>query len=291
MKKFCLPLVALLLLAFCGCAPARASAPILATTRPVFDLTTALCVGTDLEVALLISENVSCLHDYSLSTSQMKDLENAQLVIMSGAGLEDFQADILSQCSFLCDASENVALLEAEDCHEHEHEGHHHEHDAHIWLSPANAKIMAENICKALISQFPDQQAIFSANLSLLLEDLDALQAYAEATLKELSCRQIITFHDGFSYLAQAFDLTILAAVEEESGSEASAKELIELIEEVRHHELPAIFNETNGSCSASAIISRETGVKVYTLDMCMGSGNYFENMYHNINTLKEALG
>lgn len=291
MKKFCLLLVALLLVAFFGCAPARTSAPILATTRPVFDLTTALCVGTDLQVVLLINENVSCLHDYSLSTTQMKDLENAQLVIMSGAGLEDFQADILSQCNSLCDASENVALLEAEDCHEHEHEGHHHEHDAHIWLAPANAKIMAENICKGLVSQFPDQQAIFSANLSLLLGDLDALQAYGETVLKDLSCRELITFHDGFSYLAQAFDLTILAAVEEESGSEASAKELIELIEEVRRHDLPAIFNETNGSCSASAIISRETGVKVYTLDMCMGSGNYFENMYHNINTLKEALG
>lgn len=291
MKKFCLLLVALLVVATCGCAPSEETAPIMATTRPVYDLTTALCRDTPLEVGLLITENVSCLHDYSLSTAQMKKIENTQMVIMSGAGLEDFQADILSASAILCDASENVELLEAEECHEHEHEGHHHEHDAHIWLSPVNAKVMAENICSALISQFPDHASIFSQNLIQLQSDLDDLQRYGEDALSTLSCRELITFHDGFAYLAQAFDLTIVAAVEEESGSEASARDLIELIEEVRHHQLPAIFNETNGSSSASSIISRETDVKVYTLDMCMGDGNYFENMYQNINTLKEALG
>lgn len=295
MKKTCFLLVALLLFATCGCAPATEAAPILATTRPVYDLTAALCEGTGLDVGLLITENVSCLHDYSLSTVQMKSLENAQMVIMSGAGLEEFQSDILLRCDHLLDASGGIELIECDErdhSHsDHDHTGHSHDTDAHIWLSPRNAKTMAQNICKGLIEQFPFHEETFRANLQKLLTDLDALQSYGEETLKDLSCRELITFHDGFAYLAQAFDLTILAAVEEESGSEASARELIELIEEVRHHDLPAIFNETNGSSSASSIISRETGVAVYTLDMCMGDGNYFEKMQQNINTLKEALG
>lgn len=291
MRKLCLLLVALLVVATCGCAPAKEAAPILATTRPVYDLTTALCQGTSLEVGLLISENVSCLHDYSLSTAQMKNLENAQMVIMSGAGLEEFQSDILLRCNYLLDASKGVALIECEHDHDHDHAGHHHDADAHIWLSPENAKTMAQNICSGLMAQFPAQKDVFQKNLTTVVSDLEKLKTYGEQTLKELSCRELITFHDGFAYLAQAFDLTILAAVEEESGSEASAKELIELIEEVRHHNLPAVFNETNGSPSASGIISAETGVKVFTLDMCMGNGNYFDKMYQNINTLKEALG
>lgn len=291
MRKLCLLLVALLVVATCGCAPAKEAAPILATTRPVYDLTTALCQGTSLEVGLLISENVSCLHDYSLSTAQMKNLENAQMVIMSGAGLEEFQSDILLRCNYLLDASKGVALIECEHDHDHDHAGHHHDADAHIWLSPENAKTMAQNICSGLMAQFPAQKDVFQKNLATVVSDLEKLKTYGEQTLKELSCRELITFHDGFAYLAQAFDLTILAAVEEESGSEASAKELIELIEEVRHHNLPAVFNETNGSPSASGIISAETGAKVFTLDMCMGNGNYFDKMYQNINTLKEALG
>ena len=108
--------------------------------------------------------------------------------------------------------------------------------------------------------------------------------------LANLSCREIITFHDGFSYLAQAFDLTILEAIEEESGSEASARELIHMIEEVNHHRLPAIFTEKSGSVSAAGIIARETGAKEFILDMAMAGDSYFDAMYHNIETLKEAL-
>ena len=81
-----------------------------------------------------------------------------------------------------------------------------------------------------------------------------------------------------------------MEAVEEESGSEASAKELIHLIALVREHDLPAIFVEKNGSSSAASILSRETGAKVCMLDMAMSGNSYFDAMYHNIDTVKEAL-
>ena len=106
-----------------------------------------------------------------------------------------------------------------------------------------------------------------------------------------LNVGNLVTFHDGFSYFAQAFDLTILEAVEEESGSEASAQELKHLIGVVRENDLPAIFTERNGSTSAAGVISRETGVTVYSLDMAMAGDSYFDAMYRNIDTIKEALG
>ena len=79
--------------------------------------------------------------------------------------------------------------------------------------------------------------------------------------------------------------------MEEESGSEASAQELKHLIEEVTHHHLPAVFTEKSGSVSASGVIARETGCAVFALDMAMAGDSYFEAMYHNINTIKEAMG
>ncbi len=292
MKKLCIPLILFLILGLPGCVGQNSQPQILATTKPVYDFTAALCQGTGLEVGLLIDENISCLHDYSLSTTQMRSIESAQVVVISGAGLEAFPMEVLSRCGYIVDASADVPQLECEDSHDHEHDhGHSHEHDPHIWLSPANAKVMAENICQGLVAQYPDHAAAMENNLTLLLEKLDDLQTYGEETLAELSCRELITFHDGFGYMAWAFDLNILAAVEEESGSEASAKELIELIEAVEQHRLPAIFNETNGSPSASGVIAAQTGVNIFTLDMAMGRSDYFEAMYQNINTLKEALG
>ena len=150
---------------------------------------------------------------------------------------------------------------------------------------------MASNIHAGLCKAFPAQKAQFDANLESLLGELDALQAYGQQTLAELSCRELITFHDGFSYFAESFGLTILKAVEEESGSEASAGELIELIDLVESHGLPAIFTERSGSDAAASILAAETGVKVYSLDMAMSGDSYFTAMYHNIDTIKEALG
>ena len=290
MKKFFLLLLPLLLL--WGCTP-KPSADIAATTLPVYDFTSALCQGTPLTVTRLVTEEVSCLHNYSLNVRQVQAAEAAEVIVQSGAGLEEFLHDVLENKSVI-DASEGIDLLcaeEDEDHHEHHaHEGHSHEEDPHIWLSPENAALMAENICRGLCQHYPQYQGVFQSNLPGLLEQLASLQAYGEQELAGLSCREMIPFHDGFSYFARSFGLTIVEAVEEESGSEASARELIHLIELVREHNLPAIFIEKNGSGSAASILSRETGAKVYTLDMAMSGSSYFDAMYHNIDTIKEAL-
>lgn len=287
MKKLFLLLLPVLFL--CGCTQ-KPAADIAATTLPVYDFTSMLCQGTPLTVTRLVTEEVSCLHNYSLNVRQVQAAEAAEVIVQSGAGLEEFLHDLL-QDKAVIDASEGIDLLCAEEDEDHhEHEGHSHEEDPHIWLSPKNAAVMAENICAGLCQRYPQYQEIFQSNLPGLLEQLDALQAYGEQELSSLSCREMIPFHDGFSYFAQSFGLTIVEAVEEESGSEAPAKELIHLIELVREHKLPAIFVEKNGSSSAASILSRETGAKVYMLDMAMSGSSYFDAMYHNIDTIKEAL-
>ncbi len=292
MKRFLTILLMCLFLT--GCA-ASEPAQIAATTLPVYEFTSRLCEGTPLSVTRLVTEQVSCLHDYSLNVRQVKAVEAAEVIVISGAGLEDFMGDLLTDTNSI-DASEGITLITPEEHHHHHgeeesHEGHHHEEDPHIWLSPANAAIMAENICFGLSSRYPEYQSVFESNQESLRKELDALENYGKDQLETLSCRELITFHDGFSYFALAFDLEILRAVEEESGSEASAKELIELIEEVEHHGLPAIFTEKSGSVSAAGIIARETGCASFPLDMAMAGGSYFEAMYHNIDTAKEALG
>ena len=283
-------LVAVLLL---GCAADQPQAQIAATTLPVYEFTSRLCEGTELTVTRLVTEAVSCLHDYSLNTRQARAAEAAELIVISGAGLEDFMEDLLDDKTVI-DSSAGITLLDG--AHGHDHEGHshaedHHGEDPHIWLSPANAKLMAQNICAGLCAQYPQYTDIFEKNLASLHLELDELQSYGETQLSELKCRELITFHDGFAYLADSFSLTILEAVEEESGSEVSAAELIHLIEEVRYHELPAVFTETLGSASAARIIADETGVKSCPLDMAMYSDSYFEAMRRNFDTLKGALG
>ena len=292
MKKT-ITIILLLCCIFCmgGCSAEPKEYHIVATTRPVYDIAVFLCQGTDLNIKRLVTENLSCLHNYTLQVPQMQAIESVQLVIISGAGMEDFLHSALQGKNHIIDASQNVSLLCAEHNHEEDHGNHHHSHDPHIWLSVDNARIMAQNIYNGLCMHYPDHTEKFQNNHLLLQEKFDALEQYGKAQFQSLSCRDLITFHDGFAYFADYWDLHILYAMEEESGSEASAAQLIMLSEMVKDKNIPAVFTETNGSTSAAKIIASETDAQVLALDMAMSEMDYFESMYYNIDTIKEALG
>lgn len=285
MKRFFL-LFFLLLIILSGCAKTE-PVQIVATTLPVYEFTSIICEGTGISVDRLITEDISCLHDYSLQVRQTKLLEAAELVVISGAGLESFLHDILPSDKDIINAS--GILPEEEHVHHNEHK-HDHEDDPHIWLSIPHAKEMCLTIYNGLVSRYPQHEKTFSENLSNVSKRMDALAQYAHSQLSEITHRNIITFHDGFGYLAEAFDLEIVKAIEEESGSEASAKALIEVIGLINRYDVKAIFIETNGSNSAAKIITRETGVPMYRLDMAMSGESWFDAMYNNIDMLKEAL-
>lgn len=293
MKKYLiLFLILAMLLSGCQKVP---EADIAATTLPVWQFTCRIVEGTGLTVTRLVTESVSCLHDYTLTVAQMKAIEGADVVVLSGAGLEEFLSKALDSAGTVIDSSVNIELLEGGYGHHHEgkdhdHDEHHHEEDPHIWLSPTCAMVQAQNICAGLSAQYPEYSDIFETNLAGLLTDLQTLQTYGEAELSDLTCREILTFHDGFAYLAHEFGIEIVEAIEEESGAEASARELIQLIEEIRLHDISAIFVEENGSGSAASIIAAETGAKKATLSMAMSGDDYFASMYANIDALKEAL-
>lgn len=287
--------VFLITVCLCGCAPqAKSGTQIAATTWPVYQFTSAVCEGSGLTVSQVVTGQISCLHDYTLTVRQMQAIEDAELVIMTGADLEEFMEDALAGAEDVVECCAGISLLEGEE-HEHGEEEHEHEHeheaDPHIWMDPDNAAIMVENIAQALSLRYPEYASLFAENAAACCAKLRELKAYGEETLRELSCRELVTFHDGFAYFAEAFDLTILAALEEEDGAMASAATLEEIIGLVHGHSLPAIFTEEFGSDSAASVISAETGVRVFSLSMAMSGGDYFTALRHNIDTIKEALG
>lgn len=283
-KISALLLAALLLFALPGCAKKAVSeespkSDILATTQPVYQLACALTDGTGLTVSLLISESVSCLHDYTLTVSQMEKVEQSDLVLESGLGLEDFMEDALNGKTRI-DISASLSALDGEDGA-----------DPHWWLDPTRFREAARLAAQELGAQYPEFTDRFSENLAAFDEKLSALQTYGNDALGALPCKKLVTFHDGFSYFADSFGLTIAAAMEVESGSEPSARELEDIISIVEENQIPAVFFETNGEAGSAEVVANETGCKVYCLDMAISSSDYFAAMRENIDTVKEALG
>ena len=275
MKRIFSLLLCCLLLAGCGAAPAADSAStIAATTKPIYEFTAAIAAGTGITVERLITEEVSCLHDHTLTVAQMRLLEKCDAVIVNGGGLEDFMADTLPSKETVIDAS--AGLTDGGD--------------PHLWLDPKLASQMAKNIADGLIARYPEQQSKFRENLGNLQDKFLQLQAYAAVQTEALPQREIVTFHDGFSHFANALSLTVAACMEVEHGSEPSAKDLETIVTLVREKRLPAVFTEVFGSADAANVVAKETGCKVFALDMVMGKDDYFAAMRHNIDTVKEAL-
>lgn len=302
MKKslFLLLLSAPLLLSACGSPTAPAAAPtggrtiqIVATTYPVYLFTTAVTEGVEgVQVTQLVNQQTACLHDYTLTVNDMKAIEKADVIVMNGAGLEDFMADALSASSAaVIDCSAGVELLPTLEHAGHDGHDHEEEYDPHIWMMEENASLMLENIGKGLTDLLPGQEELLYHNYD---NANDAL-GYSGELLASLQGKPLITFHDGFQYFAKATGLDLLKAIEEEEGAETSAAEIKEIVELIREHQIPAIFTERNGSDATAQAISRETGCAVYQLDMIMsGDGTgiqpYVDAMDANIQTIAEAL-
>lgn len=298
MKKLFAPLCALVLL-LSACGQPAASQPqdedtlhIVATTYPVYLFTTAVTEGAEgVEVSLLVNQQTSCLHDYTLTVSDMKAIEGADVIVMTGAGLEDFMDDALSASDAqVIDCSEGIDLLPAQG-----HEGHDHdaEYDPHIWMDPANAQAMLGTIADQL-GQITGQD--LQARCTEVQQQVEQASQQWKEQVTTLSDPKLITFHDGFQYFSRSFGLELLKAIEEEEGSEASAQEIKEIVSLVEQYHLPAIFTEVNGSESTAQAISRESGCGVYQLNMIMsGDGTgiqpYLDAMQNNIDTIVEAFG
>lgn len=301
-KAFVSLLLSALLLSGCAGAPAapeEARLQAAATTYPVYLLAQAVTEGVDgVSVSLVIDQQVSCLHDYTLTMRDMRAVERADVLLINGMGLEDFLDDVLENRTII-DCSQGITPREPEegdDGHDHDHgleSDHSHETDPHIWMDPRNAGVMAQNIAEGLAELDPDHAQAYRANADAAVQKLTQFREEMLAKL-DGGHYDLITFHDGFGYFADSFGMHLLAAVEEEEGSEASAKTIVEITHLVEENDLPAVFTEVNGSDATAQVICRECGVESYPLDMCMsgdggGLAAYEAVIRGNIETIMEA--
>lgn len=310
-KRAILALLLVLSLLLSGCGSAQgegeteARLTILAATYPVYLAVQAVTEGVDgVAVERLNTGEVSCLHDYTLTVTDMKKIETADVIALNGADLEEFMEDALSASNALViDCSEGVALLEnADHVHTEGDDGHDHGHfDPHYWMDPANLVQVVANLQSGLAQADPDHRDLYQENARSAAAQLERWDADLSDTVQAaradgVEIAGLVTFHDGFRYFAQALDLPLLASIEEEEGSEASAKEINEITGFVKEYDLPVIFTEMNGSDATAQAISRETGCAVAQLTMLMdgpeegGLENYYNGMLDNVTAILNSF-
>lgn len=265
---------------------------IAATTYPVYLFACEVTKNVpDITVTPVVNQPISCLHDYTLTVQDMKALESADIIAVSGVGLEASMSDALSAVGDtpIIDCSQDVSLLTMQ-------EDGATEKDPHIWMDPHRAAQMVETLAQQLAALDPGHAQQYESNAQQAASHMEQVYQELNHQLQNLSCRELITFHDGFQYFTQAFDLTVLRSIEEEAGSEASAKEVSDIVSLVQTHHIPAIFTEVNGSQATAQSIQREAGTPIHPLSLIMsgdttspGVDTYLDAMRSNVATILEA--
>ena len=286
-----------LALAGCGGAPAKekstASAEkglkIVTSFYPMYVATINITKGIDgVEVTNMTKPQTGCLHDYQLTTEDMKKLEQANVFVVNGGGMEAFLDKVIKQQKNLTivDASKDISLLQGEDGP-----------NPHVWVSVSNAIQQAKNIANQLAVIDPAHEAAYRANALEYVQRLSALKKEMHQELDALPHHDIVTFHEAFPYFAQEFNLNIVSVVEREPGSEPSPQELERTIAQVKALPVKVLFTEPQYPKGAAQTIARETGAKIYQLDPCVtgeatpaAADSYINAMKENARVLQEAL-
>lgn len=259
---------------------------IVASFYPVYIIAKNVADGAEgVKVINMTPPITGCLHDYSLTSEDMKNLENANIFLINGAGMESFIDKVAKKYTALktVELSRGIPLIK-------ESSGV----NPHVWVGISNAIVMVENCGKALAEHDPKNADIYMNNAKKYANRLAQLKQKMHAQLDRFKGRKIVTFHEAFPYFAREFGLEIAAVIEREPGSEPSARELADTIKIVRKAKIKALFAEPQYPSSSAKIIASETGAHVFILDPAVTGEDdkdaYINCMEKNLIILNKAL-
>ena len=281
---------------------------VVVSIAPIHALVAGVTEGVT-EPVLLLSGLVSP-HSYQLRPSQMRVLQEAELVIWVGGSLETFLAKPLTS---LRKETLQLALIDAEglEIHatraaglwaEHESEAHaDHQHelgfkDPHLWLSPKNAQVIVRLTAEQLVRLDPKNQTHYLQNAHKLTARIMANEKQWRLQLAGVEQQPFLVLHDAFQYLEKSFVLSGVGAVVLDPDRKPSAKRLLALQNRIKLGGIKCLFREPQIDSKFLSVLTEGSSLKVGVLD-ALGDGVarvedvWFELMQFNVNSLQECLG
>ena len=236
---------------------------------------------TNVELDNMTDTSVGCLHNYTLQTSDLKKIENANIFIKNGLGLEIFMDKITKTYPNIdiVDASEaNLDLVQDE-------EGD----NGHVWNSIENYKKQVSWIANNLMQKNPENSELYKKNEEQYLTKIDELEVYkAEKEEYVISCNEAL------AYLLKDANLTVIPVYTDHDESSLSSGKLSEVIDKAKDKNIKAIFVDEKDDTKNAEIIARETGAQIVKLNSNLyGENNadaYLNTMQSNFDILRKTF-
>ncbi|WP_194206839.1 zinc ABC transporter substrate-binding protein ZnuA [Superficieibacter sp. 1612_C1] len=276
-------LFAALSVALWGSTAHHADAAVVASIKPLGFIASAIADGvTDTQV--LLPDGAS-EHDYSLRPSDVKRLQNADLVVWIGPDMEAFmtksvQGTAEAKKVTIADLAKVKPLLQKGsdddgDEHDHDHDDgensdHHHHHgdyNMHLWLSPEIAQASAVAIHEKLVELMPQSRAKLDANLQAFEAQLAATDKQVGTELAPLKGKGYFVFHDAYGYYEKHYGLTPLGHFTVNPEIQPGAQRLHEIRTQLVEQKATCVFAEPQFRPAVVEAVARGTSVRMGTLD------------------------
>ncbi|HTN31070.1 MAG TPA: zinc ABC transporter substrate-binding protein [Pseudomonas sp.] len=244
----------------------RAEVSLLTSIKPLQLIAAAVQDGVGTPDVLLPAG--ASAHHYMLKPSEVRRLRQAGLFYWVGADLETFLPRVLdgrSEPSLAVQTLPGLQLRHFGDehaghDHDDEHEGHddhedeaaHDDHDdehrpgsldAHLWLLPANARLIAARMADDLAAHDPANAARYRTNLAAFEQRLDVLDQRLRTRLAPLAGQPYFVFHEAYDYFEEAYGLRH-AGVFSIGEMQPGARQVAELRERLRAAGPTCVFYE-----------------------------------------------
>lgn len=198
--------------------PAQAEVKVLASIKPLQLIAAAVQDGVAVPEVLLPPG--ASPHHYALRPSDVRKVQSVDLLYWIGPDMEGFLPRVLNGRTLPSVAVQELPGLKlrhfGEDSHSHAEGDHDDEHDhdhrpgtidAHLWLSPTNARVIAAGMAADLSSADPANAARYQSNLKGFNQRLDALDARLKSRLAGIADKPYFVFHEAFDYFEDTYGL------------------------------------------------------------------------------------
>jgi zinc transport system substrate-binding protein len=272
---------------------------IVASIKPIHALVSAIMNG--IGTPHLLMSSAGSPHTYQLKPSGARLLANADVIFWMSPTLESFLEKALksvpqnARVISLHDAPGVKLLTSPADQIGHSHGGNE-SVDMHAWLDPTNARAMARHIAKVLATIDSANSEAYGKNAIALDGRLAALDRRLEKTLRSVSDRPYIVFHDAYQYFENRYNLDNAFAVITNLHQSPGAKRLSTIRERIREFGSVCVFAEPQFSPALMRTITENTGARTAVLDplgaaLKPGPNLYFDLLEGMANDLMRCLG
>ncbi|BBP62493.1 zinc ABC transporter substrate-binding protein [Pseudomonas sp. Cab53] len=198
-------------------APAQAEVKVLTSIKPLQLIAAAVQDGLGVPEVLLPPG--ASPHHYALRPSDVRKVQSVDLLYWIGPDMEGFLPRVLNGRTAPSVALQDLPGLKlrhfAEDSHSHtDEDGDEHDHDhrpgtidAHLWLSPLNARVIAAKMAADLSAADPANASRYQSNLGSFNQRLDALDTRLKGRLAGVAGKPYFVFHEAFDYFEDHYGL------------------------------------------------------------------------------------